>query len=249
MGVCNHSLCWLRCLRCVHIATCTPVTLCCMRCVRCVEIVTYRVQRTERLRCVGCVWLVTFVAFRSLRTHRLRCVACVAFVAYRSLRTHRLRCVVRVAFVMLRSIYTDRNVHIGCVACVASVTLRWVCSVGYVRCVGCIRIVTYRADPFRCVRLRLSTTPARSVKDCQKKLNFAWPRGLVRAPRPRKKCLGPNGPRHFFLGLGALTRPRGHAINTHYAPRKTLLDGLGTCMDSIYGPQTLFMGLKLHLWA
>ena len=79
MGVCNHSLRWLRCLRCVHIATYTSVTLCCMRCVRCVGIVTYRAQRTERLRCVGCVWLVTFVALRCMR-----CVGCIRIVTYRA---------------------------------------------------------------------------------------------------------------------------------------------------------------------
>ena len=99
---------------------------------------------------------VPFVAYGSLRTHRLRCVAWVAFVAYRSQRTHRLRCIRCVGCVCFVTFSSLRTHRLRCVACV-----------------GCIRIVTYRADPFRCVRLRLSTTPARSVKDCQKKLNFA----------------------------------------------------------------------------
>ena len=181
-----------------------------MRCVRCVEIVIYRVQRTERLRCVGCVRLVTFVAFRSLRTHRLRCVACVEFGALRCFRVFGSRryvpngCVASVAFVPFTSFRSERN---DVNARNVSHRLCWLAGV--------------RCKPF----IQQPHQPV-SVKDCQKKLNFA---------KVKLRCFD------LFLQKSA-----GKCL---YAPRKTLLDGLGTCMDSIYGPQTLFMGLKLHLWA
>ena len=206
MGVCNHSLRWLRCLRYVAFVTYTPVTLCCMRCVRCVEIVIYRVQRTERLRCVGCVRLVTFVAFRSLRTHRLRCVACVAFGALRCFRVFGSRryvpngCVASVAFVPFTSFRSERN---DVNARNVSHRLRWL---------ACVRCKPFIHQPHQPV----------SVKDCQKKLNLPLPpagydqkpvffRGCRSFAQPKKRFLWKD--RALFGGcrgsarLGALRDP------------------------------------------
>ena len=173
---------WLRSLRSdryVHIGCVALHPLHLLRCVRCIQIVTYT---SVTVRCTRCVRYVEIDIYRSQRTHRLRWLRCIRYVAlgvFGWLRS--LRCVACVAFVAYRSLRTRR---LRCVACV-----------------GCIRIVTYRADPLRCVRLRLSTTPARSVKDCQKKLNLT-PFSLPLPPA------GSDQKPVFFRGCRSFAQPK-----------------------------------------
>ena len=65
---------------------------------------------------------VPIVTYTSVALRCMRCVRCVEIDMYRSQRTHRLRCVARVAY------RTQRTHRLRCI-----------------RCVGCVRFVTFVA--------------------------------------------------------------------------------------------------------